>query len=115
MAEESVTSLEMRTRLLASRMGSLESSFFVCQRAGATADVILEQLTFKQEEMEAAIKQLETDFQDIREQVSKLQPSAKRMPKEPPLKKAKAEAKEPNFTKTVGGKFHPSSLLEPSS
>ena len=67
MAEEMVTSLEMRTRLLASRMGSLESSFFVCQRAGATADVILEQLTFKQEEMEAAIKQLETDFQDIRE------------------------------------------------
>ena len=92
----------------------MESSFFVSQRAAETADVILEELTFKQEQMEAEIKQLETDFQDIRELVSKSQPCAKKMPKEPPLKKAKAEANEPNFTKTVGVKFHPSSRREPS-
>ena len=88
MAEEMVTSLEMRTRLLASRMGSLESSFFVSQRAAETADVILEELTFKQEQMEAEIKQLETEIQAIRELASKSQPSAKKMPLQRVMEKA---------------------------
>ena len=122
MAEEMVISLEARTRSLASRIGSLESSLFVSQRAAETADVILEELTFKQEQMEAEIKQLETDFQDIRELVSKSQPSAKKMPMQrviekiqgPPLKKAKAAAYDQNFTKTVVVKVKPPSRLEPS-
>ena len=97
MAEEMVISLEARTRSLASRIGSLESSFFVSQRAAETAAVILEELTFKQEQMEAEIKQLETEIRAIRELASnsiQSQPSAKKMPMQRVMDKAQGPPKE---------------------